>query len=198
MTALPDKRYKIIYADPPWNYENWGEGAQRNVQEKYPTMTVEDICAIPVKNIADDNCILFMWATYPRLKEAFQVITAWGFEYKTVAFVWVKQNEQTPSLFWGMGYWTRANSEICMLATKGQPKRISTDVHQVVMKSVREHSRKPDEVRTRIVKLVGDLPRIELFARQRLQGWDAWGFDAPKETQLLLPITDISQERDAQ
>jgi N6-adenosine-specific RNA methylase IME4 len=111
----------------------------------------------------------------PCLPEGIDLIKKWGFEYKTVAFVWTKKNKKADSLFWGMGYWTRANSELCLLATKGNIKRIAKNVHQVVQTPIREHSQKPDEVRDRIVQLMGDLPRIELFARQKTDGWDVWG-----------------------
>ena len=119
--------------------------------------------------------MLFLWVTFPTLLESFEVIRAWGFQYKTVAFVWIKQNKKSDGLFWGMGYWTRANAEICLLATKGHPKRVSKRVHQVVISHIEEHSKKPNEVRNRIVDLTGDVPRIELFARQTYEGWDAWG-----------------------
>jgi len=138
-------------------------------------MSIEDIRRLPVKELAADDCILFMWVTFPTLQEAFSVIEALGFTYKTVAFAWVKQNRKTSSLFWGMGHWTRANVELCLLATKGTPKRQSASVHQVVISHVEEHSKKPDIVREKIIELAGDLPRIELFARQTVRGWDAWG-----------------------
>lgn len=138
-------------------------------------MQIEDMKALPVKNLAAKNCVLFMWVTFPVLREAFSVLDAWGFIYKTVAFVWVKRNRKAPTLFWGLGYWTRANAEICLLATKGSPRRQSAKVHQVIMSPIEAHSKKPDIVRDRIVELVGDLPRIELFARQEAPGWDVWG-----------------------
>jgi N6-adenosine-specific RNA methylase IME4 len=138
-------------------------------------MSIEQIKALPVSDLAADDCALFMWITFPCLYEALEVIEAWGFSYKTLAFVWVKQNRKSESLFWGMGYWTRANAELCILATKGHPKRQSSSVHQVIMSHVQEHSRKPEETRTRIVQLMGDLPRIELFARQSPEGWAVWG-----------------------
>lgn len=138
-------------------------------------MSIEDICKLPVNKVASDDCVLFMWMTFPTLKEGLKVIEEWGFKYKTVAFVWVKQNKKTPSLFWGLGFWTRANAEICILATKGKPKRISAKVHQVIISPVEEHSKKPDEARKRIVELLGDIPRVELFARQKADGWDSWG-----------------------
>lgn len=172
---LPDKKYNIIYADPPWNYENWGEGASRNVKEKYKTMSMEDIWNLPVNHIADDNCILFLWVTYPKLIDGIKTIEKWGFTYKTCGFSWIKKNKKADSLFWGMGYWTRANNEICLLATKGKPKKISSSVHQVVYEPIRKHSQKPNIVKDRIVDLVGNLPRIELFARNKTEGWDVWG-----------------------
>lgn len=182
MSALSAKRseavkqYNIIYADPPWRYHVWSKKGQgRSAESHYPTMKLEDICRLPVADIAAKDCVLFLWATYPNLKDAFKVIEAWGFTYKTVAFTWVKRNKKSPTWFWGLGYWTRANPEICLLATRGNPKRVSKKVHSVVDSPIREHSRKPDEVRDRIVELMGDLPRIELFARERAPGWDVWG-----------------------
>lgn len=148
-------------------------------------MKTEDICKLPIKELSDD-CVLFIWVIYNRMEDALKVIKSWGFEYKTCAFCWVKRNKDTHSWFWGMGGWTRANSEICLLATKGNPKPISNSVHNIVESKVRTHSRKPDEVRERIVKLCGDIPRIELFARQRFEGWDVWGNEAPKEMQCVL------------
>ena len=170
------KKYNIIYADPPWEYRTYSKkGKGRSAESHYPTMSIEQIKALPVSELAAPDCALFMWITFPCLYEALEVIEAWGFSYKTVAFVWVKQNRKADSLFWGMGYWTRANAELCIMATKGHPKRESSSVHQIIMSHVEEHSKKPDEARSRIVQLVGDLPRIELFARQSPEGWDVWG-----------------------
>ena len=170
------KKYSIIYADPPWRYEVYSKkGLGRSAESHYPTMELEDIQALPVGELADTDCILFMWTTIPLLKDCFSVMKAWGFEYKTVGFVWIKQNRKSDSLFWGMGHWTRANAEFCMLATKGRPKRKSAGVHQVIISHIEEHSKKPDIVRHRIIELVGDLPRVELFAREKADGWDAWG-----------------------
>lgn len=121
-----------------------------------------------------------MWATFPMLQEALDLIEAWGFTYKTIAFNWVKQNKSGNGIFWGLGNWTRSNSEICLLAVKGKPKRISAGVHSVVLSPIQRHSQKPDEVRQRIVELMGDLPRIELFARSGAEGWDCWGNEAPE------------------
>lgn len=138
-------------------------------------MPLDNICRLPVKNISADDSLLFIWTTFPKMYEAHDVIKAWGFEYKTVAFVWVKQNRKGGGIFTGMGHWTRSNAEICLLATRGKPIRFSKSVHQIIMSPVEQHSKKPDIVRHKIVELAGDLPRIELFARQKTPGWDVWG-----------------------
>ena len=170
------KKYGIILCDPPWAYRVWGKkGVGRTAENHYPTMRLEDIRALPVGDLAEKNCALFLWVTLPNLRDAFLVLDAWGFTYKTAAFVWVKQNKKAPSLFWGLGHWTRANAELCLLAIKGSPKRQSAAVHQVILSPVEEHSKKPDVIRERIVTLMGDLPRVELFARQTAPGWDVWG-----------------------
>lgn len=179
------KKYKIIYADPPWRFKVYSQkGLGRSAERYYPTMSIEDIQALPVGELADSDCVLFLWTTLPFLKDCFSVISAWGFEYKTVAFVWIKLNRKADSLFWGMGHWTRSNAELCILAVKGHPKRISAGVHQVVISHIEEHSKKPNEVRDRIVALMGDLPRVELFARQRTEGWDVWGNEVNSDIQF--------------
>lgn len=173
---MAEKKYNIIYADPPWQYKVYSKkGLGRSAEHHYPTMDIDDICALPVGNLVDKNCTLFLWVTMPCLKEGLRALEQWGFTYKTVAFVWIKQNKKADSLFWGMGHWTRSNAELCILATKGNPKRLSASVHQVIMSHIEKHSKKPDETRERIVELVGDLPRVELFARQKTNGWDVWG-----------------------
>lgn len=178
----PPNKYSLIYADPPWAYKVWSKKGQgRSAESHYSTMQEDDIFSLPIQNLAADDCVLFMWVTMPCLIEGLKTIEKWGFAYKTCAFTWIKQNKKSPSLFWGMGYWTRANAEICLLATRGNPKRVSAGVHSVIMSPIREHSRKPDEARDRIVELCGDLPRIELFARQSADGWDCWGDQAPDE-----------------
>ena len=183
------KKYGIIYADPPWHYRVYSKkGAGRSAESHYPTMTIEEIQALPVSELADKDCALFMWITFPLLKESLSVLSAWGFKFKTIAFVWIKQNRKSDSLFWGMGYWTRANAEFCVLATKGKPKRMAKNVHQVIISHIEEHSKKPDEARRRIVRLMGDLPRIELFARQKSAGWDVWGNEV--ESNIILGGTD--------
>ena len=173
---LPNKKYNIIYADPAWRFETHSlKGQDRSPERHYKTLTLNELKSLKVDSIADENCFLFIWITYPTLLQAIEVIKSWGFTYKTCAFSWIKKNKKSDSLFWGLGYWTRANQEICLLATKGKPKRFSKSVHQVVYEPIREHSRKPDCIRDRIVELCGDLPRIELFARQKIDGWDCWG-----------------------
>lgn len=167
--------YTVIYADPPWHYEDTANAGARGAVHKYPVMTDTDIYALPVQTLAAKDCALFLWGTWPKLREAMATIDAWGFTYKTLAFDWVKQNPKALTLFWGMGRWTRSNSEFVLLATKGKPARINAGVHSVVMAPMGAHSAKPPEVRDRIVTLCGDVPRIELFARDVVPGWDAWG-----------------------
>lgn len=180
-------KYQIIYADPPWTYKVWSEkGTGRSASQHYKTMSKQDIQNLPIKDIADEDCMLFLWATYPCLLEALELLSYWGFEYKTVAFTWIKKNKIADSLFWGLGMWTRANAEICILATKGKPHRVSKGVHSVVYTSIEKHSKKPDEVRNRILQLCGDLPRIELFARNKASGWDVWGNEVENSIELNL------------
>lgn len=178
------KKYNIIYADPPWSYEDKALAGNRGAVCKYPVMSIEDICNLPVKNIAADDCVLFLWVTMPMLNKCFDVINAWGFTYKTCAFTWVKRNKKKPTWFMGMGRWTRANAELCLLATRGHPKRASARVLSVIDTPVEWHSKKPDIVRDKIVELCGDLPRIELFARQKTQGWDVWGNEVESDINL--------------
>ena len=177
-----EKKYGIIYADPPWKY------AQKRLsgaaEHHYPTMSIEELCALPVADLAAEDSALFLWATFPQLPEALRLIRAWDFRYKTVAFVWLKRNRKNPSWFYGMGYWTRSNAEICLLATKGKPKRQSAGVHQFLISPIEQHSKKPDAAREKIVALMGDLPRIELFARQKTPGWDIWGNELPNSIEM--------------
>ena len=180
------KKYQIIYADPPWAFKNYdNKTAARWVGNKYPVQSKEWLESLPIRNITDKNCVLFLWVTMPKLNEAFDLIKAWGFEYKTVAFTWVKRNKKSDSYFWGMGRWTRSNAELCLLASKGNPKRISAKVHQIIDTPLERHSKKPNIVRSKIIELMGDLPRIELFARKEdslfehedWNGWDVLGND---------------------
>ena len=138
-------------------------------------MNIRELCALPVADIAAKDSALFLWATLPQLPEALQLIEAWGFKYKTCGFTWVKRNKKSNSWFFGLGYWTRANAELCLIGTKGKISRSSNKISQVIDEPIEEHSKKPDIVREKIVQLMGDLPKIELFARQKAKGWDVWG-----------------------
>lgn len=138
-------------------------------------MDIEEICALPVSDLAAKDSALFLWTTFPMLSEALRVIESWGFQYKTVAFVWLKQNRIAKTWFYGMGFWTRSNAEICLLATRGKPKRQDKSIHQFIISPIEQHSKKPGEARERIVQLMGDLPRLELFAREQVPGWDVYG-----------------------
>lgn len=181
------KKYNIIYADPPWSYNVPSKkGTSRGVAERYyETMKLEDIKNLPVGELAD-NAVLFLWATYPNLPQALEVIKAWGYTYKTVAFTWVKIYKHTRNPVIGCGYWVRANAEICLLATKGKnyPRKIHNGVQQIILEPQRKHSQKPDTARERIIQLLGDLPRIELFARQKTEGWDVWGNEVESSIEL--------------
>ncbi|XVH12323.1 MT-A70 family methyltransferase [Enterococcus faecium] len=165
--------YNIIYADPPWRYDC--KNVQGAAENHYSTMSIDELCALPVERLASKDCLLFLWATFPMLPEALRLIKAWGFSFKTVAFVWLKQNRKSLTWFYGLGRWTRGNAEICLLATHGKPKRRSASVHQFIISPIEQHSKKPDVTREKIVELAGDLPRVELFARQKTPGWDVWG-----------------------
>ena len=146
-------------------------------EKHYKVMEIKDIVEMKnvITRISDKDCILFLWVTFPCLLDWLKVIKEWGFTYKTCGFTWVKRNKKSDTWFFGLGHWTRANPEICLLGTKGKISRVSNKVSQVVDTHIEEHSKKPAIVRERIVELVGDLPRIELFARQTVNGWDCWG-----------------------
>ncbi len=178
-------KFDIIYADPPWAYKDKANSGKRGAGHKYTVTGTDAICDIPVADIAAKNCTLFMWATFPMLSDAMQVMSAWGFEYKTAGFVWTKRNKKADTDFFGMGNWTRANAEICLLGVKGKPKRVSAAVRQVIRSPIARHSEKPQEVRERIVQLMGDLPRVELFARTKTPGWAAWGNEVESDIEMV-------------
>lgn len=157
----------------------------RGFTKFYETMDTDAIIKLPIASLADDNCVLFLWAVFPHLPDALAVVEGWGFDYKTVAFVWVKRNCNQMGWFWGQGSWTRSNAELCLLGIKGYMIRKTADIHQIVDCPVMAHSRKPDEiVRDNIIALVGDLPRIELFARRKVEGWDCWGNEVESDIEL--------------
>ena len=175
-------KFSVIYADPPWSYGDKGFGKRPNGSlkgafapeaGKYPTMPIGEIKALNVQGLADNDCALFLWATSPLLPEALQTIQAWGFKFKTIAFCWSKVSVTGKELA-NLGQWTMGNIELCLLGTKGSPKRLVRNVRQLVVAERTEHSRKPEEVRRRIEVLIPG-PRIELFARSINPGWEAWG-----------------------
>lgn len=180
-TPPQTQNYGAIYADAAWKYENWSaKGEGRNATSHYDCMPFEDLARLPIASCAARDCVLFLWVTDPLLPKGIELIERWGFEYKTVGFCWAKLNK-TPKAkspyFMGTGYWTRSNPELCLLATRGRPKRISKSVRRLVVEPRREHSRKPDCIRDHIEQLVAG-PYLELFARETTPGWDCWGNQA--------------------
>lgn len=190
---LEPGKYGAIYADPPWHFQAWagarksGAGIQcRATKPAYTTMIDEDLAALPIAELAAPDCVLILWTCWPMLECTFPILSAWGFKYRTCAFNWTKANASQVEMFrddiepWmGLGYWTRANTEPCLLATRGSPKRIGADVRQAIIEPKREHSRKPDGMYGRIERLVAG-PYCELFARTTRPGWDSWGNEVGK------------------
>jgi N6-adenosine-specific RNA methylase IME4 len=173
-----DGAYPIIYADPPWKYnDKLGAGG-------YPLMSLHELTAMPVGALAHTDAVLFMWATWPTLPDALALGAAWGFGFKNCGFLWVKLNKVSPTPFLGLGHWTRGNTEPCLLFTRGKLRRVDAGVEQLVMAPLTQHSAKPPEVRDRIIRLMGDQPAVELFARERAPGWDCFGNEVPPETSV--------------
>jgi len=176
---LPNKRYQLILADPPWAYNTrnnintkFGGGAMAH----YPVMDYKDIAELPIPRICEDDCVLWLWAVFPKLKEALYVIEKWGFTYKTIGFNWVKTNKHNNKPFFGIGYYTKSNSEVCLLASKGKTIKPATNsISSIIMSPREQHSKKPDIVRTHLERLYPDITKIELFARQKVENWDSWG-----------------------
>ncbi len=173
-----NKKYSIIYADPPWFYnkrkgehERYGKGAAGH----YPVMRFDEIAKLPIKEISAKNCVLFLWVTFPRLIEGVNLFQEWGFTYRTLGFSWIKTYPKNGKPCFGVGYYAKSNCEVCLMGIKGKMKPITNNVSSCIISPRRRHSQKPDEVREKIVELFGDLPRIELFARQYANGWDCWG-----------------------
>ena len=179
MIETLNRKYKVIYADPPWHFKSFSKkGEERSAVQHYDCMDLDSICRLPVSSVADDNSVLLMWVTDPYLHQAFDVMRSWDFTYKTVGFTWVKTNK-SEGYFTGMGYWTRSNPEMCLLGTRGKPKRLDKSIKQLVVSQRREHSRKPDEVYDRIEKML-EGPYLEMFARKTRQGWDNFGNEVNK------------------
>ena len=175
------KKYKIIYADPAWLYKDKVNVGKRGAEYKYTCTKTEEMGEI-INNInVDKDSVCLMWCTYPQLEEGLKLMNLWGFKYKTVAFTWVKKNKKSDSFFFGMGNYTRANPEIVLLGIKGKGvKRINAGIPNLQIHKIAEHSRKPNEIRKEIVRLFGDITRIELFAREQLEGFDVWGNETNK------------------
>lgn len=170
------KKYDVIYADPPWSYNDKMAGHSFSLDHEYETQSKQWISQLPVKEIANKDCCLFLWVTSPLLDEGIKVLEDWGFKYKTVAFVWSKYTNKG-KLVSNLGRWTMGNVELCILGVKGKPNswRIDKSIKQLVQAERTIHSRKPNEVRERIVNLLGNRSKIELFAREKVENWDAWG-----------------------
>lgn len=194
--GLPRGHFGVVYADPPWHWKPWADVADtggsaniardRSVEKHYDTMSIEEIAALPVAELCRSDAVLLMWFTWPLLRQAFTVLDGWGFTYKTCGFAWVKANGTQIEMFdesmkadMTLGFWTRANSEACLLATRGHPKRLNADVRQAIIEPRRQHSRKPDCVYGRIERLVAG-PYLEMFARTQRAGWSSWGNQTDK------------------
>lgn len=191
---MENKKYKIIYADPAWSYNDKRKGSLGGAENHYSCMSITDIKNLKIADIADENCILFLWVVFPMLQEGLDVIKAWGFEYKTLGFSWIKTNKEDGQPRFGIGYYTKSNCEVCLIGIKGRPEIKSNSVSSVVIHPIAEHSKKPDFIREKIVELMGDIPRVELFARDngdkdlfgknRMDGWDTWGNEVKQDIEL--------------
>lgn len=182
-------KFDVIYADPSWEFKTYSKkGKGKSPEQHYPCMDINEIYNLPVSDISSDNSACFLWVTFPLLKEGIKTLESWGFTYKTVAFVWVKRNKVSQDTnFWGLGHWSRSNVEMVLLGTKGNPKRVSKSVHQVVetfdnfeteniTSPIGQHSVKPSEVKKRIEMLMGDeVSKAILFTRTQAIGWTCLG-----------------------
>ncbi len=176
--SFPNKKYKIIYADPPWKYNSRHNNKTRfggGSYCQYNLMTMDEIKKLPLNTLADTNCVLFLWCTFPYLDKQIKLFEHWGFKYRTLGFSWVKINSVNKEPFFGVGYYAKSNAEVCLMGIKGKMKPITNKISSCIIAPRRKHSQKPDEVRDNIVKLFGKIPRIELFSREKVRGWDSWG-----------------------
>ncbi len=175
--GITKQTFDVILADPPWHFKVWNEesGSGRSASKHYPVMSIEEICALPVNELRAGNCALFLWATWPTIFRYVPVVLkAWGFIYRTKAFTWVKTTKNG-NLAMGTGYYTRANDEPCLLAVRGSMPVADRGVLGTFLSPRREHSRKPDEQYEMIERLYPDRNYLELFAREKREGWSAWG-----------------------
>ncbi len=180
-----NKKYQIIYADPPWEYDDKKNNDPAMGGITYPVMKLEEIKKLRVNEISDNDASLFLWVTMPMLNEGLSLINSWGFQYRTCAFVWVKTNQSGFGIYSGLGHWTKGNAELCLFGKRGRPKRCHKDIRQIVLSPLMGHSRKPSIIRENIVALMGDLPRVELFARRKVDGWDCWGNEVESDIDLM-------------
>jgi N6-adenosine-specific RNA methylase IME4 len=192
-------KYDLILCDPPWSYND--KSSRGSAEKHYKTMSIKDIMELPVSELAADNSVLFLWATFPLLPEALKVMDAWDFKYKTVAFTWIKTNKNKAiaedisesDTFFGIGHYTASNAEICLLGKRGKGlERLNRDVRQVIISEREKHSHKPLETFKRIDRLYGaDINRIELFATERQPGWTAYGWDLDHEDIRVMLNNEI-------
>lgn len=190
------KSYSVVLADPPWTFNVWNaEKSDRHASHKYNLLDVDSICqyAPPV----NENCALFLWATWPNLPDALKVISVWGFTYRTLAWVWVKLNENSMGTHMGMGYYTRSNTEPCLLAVRGTMPVAAHDVQALIMSPIREHSRKPTEQYSKIERLYPQGPYLELFARRKhSEKWHVWGNEVKSDIEIVAkPLPASEAER---
>jgi N6-adenosine-specific RNA methylase IME4 len=179
-------KYSLIYADPPWKWlARSPKGEGRSASRHYQTMSLDDIKKLPIGSISESRSVLCMWAIDTMIPEALELMDAWGFQYKTVVFYWIKENKKSPGFFMGNGYYTRANPETCLLGTRkknrdlgirgGGIPRVDKGVRRLIVSKIGRHSEKPEEAALRLERLFGDVSRVELFARRRRPGWDVFG-----------------------
>ncbi len=179
-------KYDVILADPPWQFKVWNKdtGHGRSAESHYSTMDFEGMAKLPVDEMTNDNCALFLWCVWPSLPDCMEIINRWGFSYKTIAWIWTKSKKSGFGHFMGMGYYTRANTEPCLLAIKGSMPVAAHNVLALIYSPVREHSRKPDEQYNKIERLYPDKSYLELFARYKRDGWDSWGNEVQSDIRI--------------
>lgn len=193
------EKYTLIYADPPWSYRDKANDGERGAGHKYQTMTVQDICRLPVWDLAAESCLLAMWWVPTQPLEALKVMDAWGFRLMTMkGFTWHKTNKRKGNSAIGMGHMTRANSEDCLFAVRGKlPLRIDASICQHITAPRMDHSAKPPVIRDKLVQLLGDVNRIELFSRDNTDGWDVWGNQCNSSLELLTGVAAVKTEQRA-